>query len=74
MILTAVSLFAAAMILAALGTMAVIRRAERQHSFDDRRYALLETLPDALLIVDDRWCFTQSTSVRRRCCGAGLQI
>lgn len=58
MILTAAALFAAAMILAALGTMTVIARAERQRSFDDRRYALMETLPDALLIVDDQWRFT----------------
>jgi len=39
-------------------TWFLIVRADRKRSFDERRYALMETLPDALFIVDDRWRFT----------------
>jgi diguanylate cyclase (GGDEF)-like protein/PAS domain S-box-containing protein len=48
----------AAVVAAAIATIILVRRADRRRSLDDRRYALLETLPDALIIVDDTWHFT----------------
>ena len=39
-------------------------------TFDERRYALLESLPDALFIVDKSWQFTHvNERLRKRCCG-----
>jgi diguanylate cyclase (GGDEF)-like protein/PAS domain S-box-containing protein len=36
----------------------LIRRADLKSTLDERRYALLESLPDALFIVDAGWHFT----------------
>jgi PAS domain S-box-containing protein len=35
-----------------------MRRRDRQQTFDERRYALMESIPDALFIVDLEWRFT----------------
>jgi diguanylate cyclase (GGDEF)-like protein/PAS domain S-box-containing protein len=49
----------AAIALGAMGlSVFLLRRQDRRRSFDERRYALLESLPDALFIVDRRWRFT----------------
>ncbi len=46
-------------ILCALGTFVfILRRRDRQQTFDERRYALMESIPDALFIVDLEWRFT----------------
>jgi PAS domain-containing protein len=36
----------------------LIQRADRKRTLDERRYALLESLPDAFFIVDNGWRFT----------------
>ncbi|HTA39101.1 MAG TPA: PAS domain-containing protein, partial [Candidatus Acidoferrales bacterium] len=36
----------------------LIRRSDLKKTLDERRYALLESLPDALFIVDSNWNFT----------------
>ena len=36
----------------------LIRRTDLKRTLDERRYALLESLPDALFIVDGAWHFT----------------
>jgi diguanylate cyclase (GGDEF)-like protein/PAS domain S-box-containing protein len=50
---------AAVALLCAMGlTLWLVRRADRMRSFDERRYALLESLPDPFFILDDKWRFT----------------
>jgi diguanylate cyclase (GGDEF)-like protein/PAS domain S-box-containing protein len=50
---------AAVALLCAVGLVYfLVRRADRMRTLDERRYALLESLPDALFIVDNAWRFT----------------
>jgi len=36
----------------------LLRQRERKRSLDERRYALVESLQDAFIILDRQWCFT----------------
>jgi diguanylate cyclase (GGDEF)-like protein/PAS domain S-box-containing protein len=53
-----VALLAVLLVAAMATAIFLLRRSERKRSFDERRYALVESLPDAFFIVDDDWCFT----------------
>jgi diguanylate cyclase (GGDEF)-like protein/PAS domain S-box-containing protein len=58
--LTIVAILAIAFAVVCLaGTLIfILRRHDRQRTFDERRYALMESIPDALFIVDLEWRFT----------------
>jgi diguanylate cyclase (GGDEF)-like protein/PAS domain S-box-containing protein len=63
-----------ALCLCAMVTIVLLfRRADHKRSTDDRRYALLESLPDALFIVDGSWRFTHANGGAQTLLGRGAE-
>jgi diguanylate cyclase (GGDEF)-like protein/PAS domain S-box-containing protein len=56
--LVLLSVTAPAMAVCAAAIILLLRHSERRRSLDERRYALLESLQDAFVILDREWRFT----------------